>query len=541
MWQRFTGNDKNQQQPQTPPDQVLAKYKDETFHGDIKTAIDFFENILGINDDFVVRSLRVFSEYPAALVYFSNLVNREVISENILKPLMGHSPSSRRRKLNPQRLKEVILKDTIYYGELFLEHRLAKVAEALFRGDTILFVEGINEAIQISTRNVEQRAVSQPETEQVIRGGKDGFIELLATNITLLRYRLQTPNFRVKILTLGQLTKTKVGVCYIEGIVSPALVKEVEDRIAAIDIDGILDAGYIEQFIEDNHWSPFPQIQNTERPDKCVANLMEGRVVILMDSTPFALVLPAVFSQFYHTMDDYTERPLIGSLIRLIRVVALVFSVTFPALYVSLISYSPELIPTKFAVAVAGGRAGVPFPAVIEVLVMQVSMEVLREATLRLPQQVGGALSIVGVLVVGQAAVSAGFSSPITVVVIALTTIGSFATPAYNAATALRILQFFFTILAGFWGLYGVMIGLILVTHHMLSLRSFGVPYLSPFVPGDWQGLKDLLIRAPLWWMPKRPSQLHPENPERLGRDTMEYFLEQPSQTLDPVKPRKLR
>lgn len=541
MWQRFTRNDKNQQQPQTPPDQVLAKYKDETFHGDIKTAIDFFENILGINDDFVVRSLRVFSEHPAALVYFSNLVNREVISENILKPLMGHSPSSRRRKLNPQRLKEVILKDTIYYGELFLEHRLAKVAEALFRGDTILFVEGLNEAIQISTRNVEQRAVSQPETEQVIRGGRDGLIELLATNITLLRYRLQTPNFRVKILTLGQLTKTKVGVCYIEGIVSPTLVREVEDRIAAINIDGILDAGYIEQFIEDNHWSPFPQIQNTERPDKCVANLMEGRVVVLVDSTPFALILPAVFSQFYHTMDDYTERPLMGSLIRLIRVVALVFSVTFPALYVSLISYSPELIPTKFAVAVAGGRAGVPFPAVIEVLVMQVSMEVLREATLRLPQQIGGALSIVGVLVVGQAAVSAGFSSPITVVVIALTTIGSFATPAYNAATALRILQFFFTILAGFWGLYGVMIGLILVTHHMLSLRSFGVPYLSPFVPGDWQGLKDLLIRAPLWWMPKRPSQLHPENPERLGRDTMEYFLEQPSQTLDPVKPRKLR
>lgn len=169
---------------------------------------------------------------------------------------------------------------------------------------------------------------------------------------------------------------------------------------------------------------------------------------------------------------------------------------------------------------------------------MQVSMEVLREATLRLPSQVGGAISIVGVLVIGESAVAAGFASPITVVVIALTTIGSFATPAYNAATALRVLQFFFTILAGFWGLYGVMIGLILVTHHMLSLRSFGVPYLAPYSPVSWQGLRDLLMRAPLWWMPKRPGQLHPLNPERLGRDTMEYVKREPKHPLAPIPPR---
>ncbi|MFB5192605.1 spore germination protein [Alicyclobacillus fastidiosus] len=539
MWRRIAAHKKQVQQ--VPPDQVFSKHQDELFDGDLQKTIKFFEETLGMNDDFVIREIRVFGQYPAAVMYFSNLVNREVIAEDILKALMSGPTHIDGKKLKSRELKDVLIKDTIFFGELFLEHRLVKMAEAFFRGDTVVLVQGLDEAIQISTRNVEQRSVSQPQTEQVIRGGRDGLIESLATNITLLRYRLQTPNFRIKILTVGQLTKTKVAICYIEGITMPALVQEVEDRIAAINIDGVLDAGYLEQFIEDNHWSPFPQIQNTERPDKCVANLLEGRVVILTDGTPFTLIAPAVFSQFYQTVDDYTERPLMGSLVRLVRVVALTFSLIFPALYVAVIAFSPDLIPTKFAVAVAGGRAGVPFPAVIEVLLMQVSMEVLREATLRLPQQVGGALSIVGVLVIGQAAVSAGFASPITVVVIALTTIGSFATPAYNVATSLRILQFFFTILSGIFGLYGVMLGLILVTHHMLTLRSFGVPYLSPFVPGDWQGLKDLLIRAPLWWMSKRPKQLHPQNPERLGRETMDHFVQQPSHTLDPVHPRKLR
>lgn len=541
VWQRLSWKNQKKQVQQTSPDQVLAKHQDEVYRGDIDKTVKFFEDLMGMNDDFVVRAVRVLGQYRGVIMYFSNLVNRAVIAEDILKPLMTTPSNLQSKKLNPAQLKDILMKDTLYYGELVLEHRLFKVGEAFFRGETILLVEGLHEAIQISTRNVDKRSISQPQTEQVIRGSRDGFIELLSTNITLLRYRLQTPNFRIKMYSIGRLTKTKVSICYIEGVVNPALVQEVEDRLSTIDIDGVLDAGTIEQFIEDNHWSPFPQIQNTERPDKCVANLLEGRVIILIDGTPFSLIVPAVFSQFYHTLDDYTERPLMGSLIRLVRIVALVFSTIFPSLYVAIISFSPELIPTKFAVAVAGGRAGVPFPAFVEVFIMQVSMEVLREATLRLPQQVGGALSIVGVLVIGQAAVSAGFASPITVVVIALTTIGSFATPAYNAATALRILQFLFTILAGILGLYGVMLGLILVTHHMLSLRSFGVPYLSPFAPGDWQGLKDLLIRAPLWWMHKRPKQLHPVNPERLGRETMDYFLQQPSHTLDPVHPRKLR
>jgi len=264
--------------------------------------------------------------------------------------------------------------------------------------------------------------------------------------------------------------------------------------------------------------------------------LLEGRVIILMNGSPFALIAPSVFSQFYQTAEDYNERFLLVSFVRLSRLVALVFSLIFPSLYVAVISFNPELIPTEFAVAVAGGRAGVPFPTVIEVLLMEISMEVLREATIRLPQQVGGALSIVGVLVVGQAAVAAGFANPITVVIIALTTIGSFATPAYNAALALRLLRFPLVILAGMFGLYGVTVGLLLIINHMLSLKSFGVPYLTPVVPGNFQGMKDTLIRGPLWWMRQRPTMLQPYNQNRMGKQMQNVALSPPNNALDPLK-----
>ncbi|UKS31178.1 spore germination protein [Paenibacillus sp. HWE-109] len=501
----------------------------------IEETKSFIEQMLGENDDFVLREFCIFDLYPAFVMYFSDLVDKQYLNEHILKPLMLTSTHEQGKDSRP--LKEVLLNDTLYASEGRTEGRLTEIVQAIVQGETVLVVEGLEEAFLFSTRHVDKRSITQPETEQVIRGAREGFIELLGTNLSLLRYRLPTPEFRVKTMRIGHVTKSKVAICYLDGIVNPELVKEVFRRLSLIDTDGIIDIGYLEQFIEDNHISPFPQIQNTERPDKAVANLLEGRVILLVDGSPFALILPTVFSQFYQTVEDYSERFILVSFIRLARLVALVFSLIFPSLYVALISFNPELIPTEFAVAVSGGRAGVPFPSVIEVLIMEISMEVLREATLRLPQQVGGALSIVGVLVIGQAAVAAGFISPITVVIIALTTIGSFATPAYNAALALRMLRFPLVILAGIFGLYGVMIGLILIANHMLSLKSFGVPYLSPVVPGNFQGMKDTIARFPLWAMPKRPALLHTPNETRLGSDIKELKDKQkPNNTLDPIK-----
>ncbi len=299
-------------------------------------------------------------------------------------------------------------------------------------------------------------------------------------------------------------------------------MEEVKKRIQDIKIDRILDAGYIEQFIQDNPRSPFPQVQNTERPDKAAGNILEGRITILVDGSSSSLIVPSVFNQFYHTSEDYNERWLITSITRVIRFMALIFSLTFSSFYITVLSYNPEMIPAKFVVAAASGRAGVPFPVVVEVFLMEVAMEILREATVRMPQQVGGALSIVGVLVIGQAAVMAGFVSPITVVIIAMSTIGSFATPSYNAATAFRMLRFPLILLSGAFGLLGLATGLMFVMNHMLSLRSFGVPYLAPVTPGNYQGFKDSLIRAPLDWLRNRPALLHPQNIKRVDGEINE-------------------
>ncbi|MBL0386221.1 spore germination protein [Tumebacillus sp. ITR2] len=529
---------KQKQKPSTSqvPDQILEQHSDKQVTQKMDDTIAFIQSVLGDNDDFTLRRFQIFGQHPAALLFFDSLTNKTTLNTEILKPLMQIPAHGKEVKTSPTDLQQLLQNDILYQVESRLESNVAALVDGILRGEVVVIADGWVEAFLIGSRSVEKRAVEQPPTEQVVRGPREGFIEALMSNLSLLRYRLPTSDLRIKMMNIGRITKSKVAICYLEGIVNPDLVTEVRSRLESIDIDGVLDTGYLEQLIEDNHLSPFPQVQNTERPDKAVANLLEGRVIILLDGSPFALILPSVFTQFYQSMEDYSERFIMGSMVRFARLVALVFSLIFPSLYVSTISFNPELIPTKFAVAVAGGRAGVPFPAVIEVLIMEISMEVLREATLRMPQQVGGALSIVGVLVIGEAAVAAGFVSPITVVVVALTTIGSFATPAYNAAIALRMLRFPLIICSGVFGLYGVMIGLIVIINHMLSLRSFGVPYISPVVPGNFQGMKDSLIRAPLWWMKKRPTQLHTPNSNRLGEKTIQQLKKANHNTLDPLK-----
>lgn len=533
----------NKRKPPTPavPDKIMTNHTDASVTGNMEDTLAFIEKIFGENDDFVIRRFNVFGRYRAVLFYYCNMVDQTAVNSDILKALMYVPVHLDDRIIETHNLKEVLLNDALYHTEGKLESQLNKLIEGLVRGRTVVVVDGLDEAIMIGTRNIDKRAVDQPATEMVIRGPREGFIELIGTNIALLRYRLQTPDFRMHSMEIGRRTKSKIAICFVEGITNPELVQEVKNRLSKIDIGAVLDSGILEQFIEDNHLSPFPQVQYTERPDKVVSNLLEGRVAILVDGSPMALVVPTIFSQLYQTVEDYNERFLLMSSIRMARLVALIFSLIFPSLYVAIISFNPELIPTEFAVAVAGGRSGVPFPAIVEVLIIEISMEVLREATIRLPQQVGGALSIVGVLVIGQAAVSAGFASPITIVIIALTTIGSFATPAYNAALALRLLRFPLIVLGGIFGLYGIMIGLIVIANHLLSLKSFGVPYLSPLVPGNFEGMKDLLFRSPIWWFKKRPSMLQTTDDTRLNPNIMNDLKNANENVLDPLNYKEKR
>jgi spore germination protein KA len=370
----------------------------------------------------------------------------------------------------------------------------------------VLLLDKVEESLSANTKGWEKRGVDEPQTESVVRGPRDGFVETLRVNTALVRRRLKDPSLRVKNIQVGERTKTDIALMYIDGLVDPDVLAEVKRRIKEIKIDGALESGYIEQYIEDHPWSPFPQIQNTERPDKVTSNLLEGKIAIFVDGTPFVLIAPAIFTQFYQSPEDYYERFMIGTLVRIIRVISMFIALFLSSLYIAFSSFHPEMIPSRLAIAMTAGRSTVPFPSIIEAFVMEIAIEILREASVRLPGPIGPTIGIVGALVVGQAAVQAGIVSPLMVIIVAMTTIGSFVTPSYSAAIALRMLRFPMMIAAGMFGLYGIMLFIIIIIIHLCSIKSFGVPYLAPFSPMRIRDNKDTILRVPLYRMNQRPT-----------------------------------
>lgn len=451
--------------------------------------------------DFSIRHFHFSGTVPAALVYLNTLVDQDMIAQNVLKALKQQQNGGNQLANN---INKTVMEEIIYPTEIQESNNLTTVVNSIIQGHTIILIAGHTSAYYLSTYKIPERSVTQPESEQVIRGPHDGFVENLATNISLIRYRLSNQSLRITPKELGKQTKTKIAVLYVENLVDNNVREEVEHRLNAITTNRILDTSYLEQLIQDRPRSPFPQLLYTERPDVIVGNLLEGRVAIMTDGSPGGLIAPATITQFIQTSSDYNQNFMISSFIRLIRVLALILSLVTPSFYVAVVSYHPELIPTRFAIAITSGRTGVPFALIMEVFIMEIIMEILREATIRMPKQIGNAISIVGVLVIGQAAVEAGFVSPLTVVFVAITTIGSFATPNYSMGFSFRLLRFFSLLLTGLLGFYGFMISWMIIMNHLLSLRSFGVPYMSPISPVHWKGLRDSIIKAPIKWLINR-------------------------------------
>lgn len=475
----------------------------------METNLNKLQETLGQSDDFIIRefSYEGNRQQKAALIFFDGLISNEVIDERILKTLMYSIQHSTQSIFSPQEAAKHFKQAVLPIGDVKESNEWRELVKHILVGDAILVIDGCTEALILSAKGYEKRSIQEPMTESVVRGPRDSFTENLRTNTVLIRRRLRDPDLRIKTMTIGTRSHTDIAIVYLEGVADENIVQEVEERIKEIEIDGVISTGYIEQFIEDSHWSPFPLIQNTERPDKATANLLEGKVVIIADGSPFALIAPAVLTQFYQSPEDYYERFLISSLIRLLRVLAMSISLLLPSLYIAFSSFHPEMIPSKLVIAMAAGRATVPFPSAVEALVMELSIEILREASVRLPGPIGPTVGIVGALVIGEAAVQAGIVSPIMVIVVALTTIGSFAAPSYNAAIALRMLRFPLMLLAAVLGLYGIMLFIILIVIHLCSLKSFGVPYLAPLTPSNLAGIGDTFLRAPLYRMKNRPSE----------------------------------
>ncbi|WP_456278722.1 spore germination protein [Bacillus sp. AK128] len=385
----------------------------------------------------------------------------------------------------------------------------------LLSGYVTLFVEGVNEGLALKIFDIQFRGIAEPSTQTIIRGPKDSFTESMETNVSLIRRRIKNPLLRFESTIVGKDTQTTVVIGYVDGITNKDLVDEVRKRINRIDTSYILDSGNIDEFITDKSFTVFPMLYNTERPDSACANLLEGKVIVIVDGSPFALIAPVVFTDFFQSSEDYYQPFVMGSFIRFIRFVSFMIALIFPSIYVALSTFHHELLPTSLLISVQAQREGVPFPAVVEILMMEFTFEVLREAGVRMPRAVGQTVSIVGALVIGQAAVEAGLVSNVLVIVVAFTAIASFVSPIYNFSISTRLLRFVVIIFAAVFGLFGVLVFLVLMVIHLSSLRSFGVAYLAPVAPFILEDQSDVFVRFPFWGNKERPSYLNSKAPLR--------------------------
>lgn len=459
--------------------------------------------------DVVFYEFSTVSGIKALVVYIEDIVKKELLDRDVINPFILKSNDV---EINKEDNFEII-KKMFPVTNIKEMNNLTQVITNIVEGNTIIFIDGLGFAISISCRGCEKRAVEEPASEMVIRGPKEGFIESIYINRSLIRRKIKNENLVFEEMEIGRQTKTKVNVVYIYGIVSVEVLAEVRKRLSKIDIDAILDTGYLEEFIEDSHISPISTVGNTEKPDIVAAKILEGRVAILCDGSPQVLTVPHLFIETIQNSEDYYNRPYIATLLRVVRIIALAVSILFPAFYVALETFHQEMIPSVFLITMAGANLGTPFPAFLEAFLMVVAFELLKESGTRMPKALGSAISIVGALVLGDAAVRAGIVSADLIVVIAVTAVATFVIPSLNEVVTL--FRLILLVLAGVMGIYGITSGAFVMIIHANSLRSFGVPYLFPMTPANAEGLKDFAIRFPVWSMKKRPEFISNRNKKR--------------------------
>ncbi|AFM43015.1 spore germination protein, GerA family [Desulfosporosinus acidiphilus SJ4] len=477
--------------------------------------ITMIKKILGQNFDFVIREFELGSseQNRGALIFLSGMTDKNMINESILKPLMHERRFNIKNENSEFANMEMVKMSMLSVGEVDEVIAIDEVVDGCLSGSTVLLIDGAAKALVLSTPGWQTRSVEEPTTESVVRGPREGFTESLLTNTTLLRRKLKNPGLILETMSIGRQTRTKVCTAYIKEIANPCLIEEIRYRLSKISTDSILESGYIEQYIEDNPFSIFTQVGNSEKPDAVAAKLLEGRAAILVDGTPVVLTVPMLFLEGFQSAEDYYSRPYLVNLIRFLRFLAFFLSILGPATYVALTTFHQELIPTTLLLTMVSAQSGVPFPAVGEALIMGITFEILREAGIRLPRPVGQAISIVGALVIGQSAVSAGLVGAPMVIVVGITAVSSFVVPVHVDSGS--ILRLIFTILAGFIGGFGIMIGVVGTLIHLASLRSFGTPYLSPLAPLSVADLKDSLIKVSIWAMLTRPRTIGWHNTQR--------------------------
>lgn len=476
------------------------------------------------NKDVVFRIFTIGTSPPARalLVFIDGITNSQVQNMAILQPLMLISgaldacdPHRSGNDDAPEqdapgrdlfdRVKQVVLPN----NQIAEARNYGQVVNDILSGNSALFIEGYNRALLLETKGWHFRNVTNPQVEAVIRGPQEGFTEMLRVNISLVRKIIQRPSLVTEFLKVGEGTPTQCAVIYIADIANPGLVREVKRRLESIRADMIQESGLVEQLIEDQPLYLVPQILTTERPDRVAASLVEGRVAVFVDGNPFVMIMPCTFFNLMQSPEDAYVRWPFGNMMRLLRYMGLFLSLLLPAHYVAIVAYHQEFIPTDLLMAITGAREMVPFPSIVEVLIMEGSFELIREAGVRIPGTIGTTLGIVGALILGQAAVAANIVSPILIIVVAVTALGSFAIPSYSFSLSIRLLRFAYIILASLSGLLGILVGVFVHVGVMTTVKSFGVPFLAPVAPVTRKG-SGYIWRKPVWSQEVRPDYLEP-------------------------------
>ncbi|MFE3892600.1 spore germination protein [Priestia sp. YIM B13446] len=500
----FFKNRKQEKKRSQDEEHQTANHGKEQLEVSLTHNLNMIKQKTGKSSDVIIREIKLGgeSDIKTAIIYIEGIVDNQSIQDYILQSIMK---DNHKEEIGEHNAIDLLSEDIMTVGNITPITSLDDLFSSLMAGDTLILVDGVNQALSASTEGGEKRSISESTTEMVVRGPKGAFTESLGTNTAMVRRIIKTPDLWMESLKVGRVTKTDVTFMYIHGIANDKVVDEVRQRLQRIDIDSILESGYIQQLIEDQTATTFPTIYNTERPDVVAGNLLEGRIAIFVDGTPFVLVAPAVFIQFFQSAEDYYARFDIATSIRLLRIFMFMISLIAPATYVAVTTFHQEMVPTTLIVAIAAQREAVPFPAFVEALLMEITFEILREAGIRLPKAVGSAVSIVGALVIGQAAVQASIVSPAMVIIVSITAIASFATPSFDMAISARLVRFLFMIGAATFGFYGIILCLLMMVVHLCSLRSFGIPYMSPFAPFIAVNNGDTVVKLPWWTLRQRP------------------------------------
>ncbi len=443
---------------------MMKEIVNDEISKNIDKNIKYIKELLEGSSDMVFREFLIGNK-KAFMVYIDGMADKILLNDYVLESLMLEADKFG----SIDNIKNKILTVT----DVSEQEKLSKAIDLVLSGDTLLLIDGMDKAYVIATRLWPVRGIGEPQSETTIKGSRDGFTETIRFNTALVRRRIKDTRLKIEPKKLGVRSKTDVFIMYIEDIVNQDVLNNLYDKLEKIKIDAILGSGYVEHFIEDNKWSLFPTTKSTERPDVVASALYEGKVAILVDNSPFAIIVPTTLPSLFQSPDDYYQRWIHSSTIRMMRLFSIIISIILPAMYVSVTSYHSAIIPTKLAYFIASSREGVPFPAYMEAIIMELSLELLMESIVRLPKPVGATIGIVGGLIIGQAAVSAGIVSPIMIIIVSITTITSFTAPSYDVSSSFRIIRFLLIIAASFLGLYGVVLGLIVLLVHLVRLKKF--------------------------------------------------------------------